>query len=595
MTNTDTDTGTVPNTDTDTDIGTGTGTGTDIGIRTGMESEDILAVDNLRVSFGRPKQKRDVVKGISFRLRRGECLAIVGESGSGKSVTARTLVGLTGGYSQVSADRLSFEGRDLRQLTDRQWRRLRGKEIGFVLQDALVSLDQLRPVGAEIAEGLRLHGWGNRDQRARKVIELLGQVGVPEPEVRARQLPHELSGGLRQRALIAAAIALDPSLIIADEPTTALDVTVQAQVLDLLEATKRRGKALILIRHDLSIVARMADHVAVMRDGVIVEAGPASEILHRPSHPYSRALLDAIPSARSRGTQLSPQNADLVLTPRPPVDPSGVPVITANGLVKRFTGPDGQSRTVVRDVSFELHRGETLGIVGESGSGKTTTARLALALTSPDEGTVDLDGEPWSTVPAKQRRARRRDITVVYQDPLSSFDPRWSVRQILLDALPPGSYPSSAAQLERVRELLRLVGLEGEHLERRPLQLSGGQRQRVAIARALAPEPAVIVCDEPVSALDVSIQAQVLDLLVNLQAELGLSYLFISHDLGVIHHMSDRVLVMKDGSVVEHGPADDIFNRPKHRYTQELLASLPQLDRELAGRELPASSGWGRS
>jgi peptide/nickel transport system ATP-binding protein len=548
---------------------------------TTAEPQTVLAVDNLRVSFGRPKQRRDVVRGVSFRLRTGECLAIVGESGSGKSVTARTLVGLTGGNSQVSADRISFRDRDVSGLSDRQWRKLRGKEIGFVLQDALVSLDQLRPVGAEIAEGLRLHGWGTRAQRAERVIDLLRQVGVPEPELRARQLPHELSGGLRQRALIAAAIALDPALIIADEPTTALDVTVQAQVLDLLAATKQRGKALILISHDLAVVARMADHVAVMRDGVIVESGPAEEILHRPEHPYTRALLAAIPSEHSRGRPLSPASAGLVRPQRRPVEPGRTPVIKATGLVKSYTGPDGLDRTVVRGVSFELGRGETLGVVGESGSGKTTTARLALALIDADEGTVELNGQPWSAVSPEQRRARRRDITVIYQDPLSSFDPRWSVRQILLDALPGGT--SGTARLDRVHQLLRLVGLEAEHLERRPLQLSGGQRQRVAIARALAPEPSVIVCDEPVSALDVSIQAQVLDLLTDLQAELGLSYLFISHDLGVIHHMSDRVLVMKDGSVVEQGTADEVFTRPRERYTRELLAALPRPARVGAG------------
>jgi peptide/nickel transport system ATP-binding protein len=556
--------------------------------------ETLLRVENLRVSFGRAangQDRREVVRGVSFGLRAGECLAIVGESGSGKSVTARTLIGLTGAGAEVTADRLEFRGQDLRGLDDRRWRRVRGAQIGFVLQDALVSLDQLRPVGAEIAEGLRLHRWGTRPQRAARVLELLRLVGVPEPEVRARQRPHELSGGLRQRALIAAAIALDPALVVADEPTTALDVTVQAQVLDLLAATKERGKALILISHDLAVVARMADQVVVMRDGVVVEAGPAATVLHRPEHPYTQALLAAIPSAHTRGTRLSaPDPAAAVPSPAslPPAGPvgaslppapgePGTPVIEARGLTKRYTGPDGSVRTVVRDVSFDLYRGETLGIVGESGSGKTTTARLALALVEPDAGTVRLNGRPWSEVPARQRRARRADISVVYQDPLSSFDPRWSVARILDDALPGDRYRGGVARAARVRELAALVGLETEHLERRPLRLSGGQRQRVAIARALAPDPSVIVCDEPVSALDVSIQAQVLDLLTRLQAELGLSYLFISHDLGVIHHLSDRVLVMKDGEVVEHGPADDIFERPEHPYTRELLAALPRL------------------
>jgi peptide/nickel transport system ATP-binding protein len=539
----------------------------------------LLRVENLHVAFG----DTPVVRGVSFSLHAGECLGLVGESGSGKSVTARTLVGLTGGRSHVSADRLEFEGRSLLGLDDRRWRSIRGRQVGFILQDALVSLDALRPVGKEVEEALRLHRWGDARSRRRRAVELLELVGIPEPALRARQRPHELSGGLRQRALIASAIALDPRLVIADEPTTALDVTVQAQVLDELEATKRRGKALILISHDLAVVSRLADHVAVMSEGRIVEYGPARRLFSSPSHPYTRALLEAIPSADSRGARLSPVPRRVRVRPptaRPPVP--GAPVLEAEGLVKRFRGPDGLDRTVVDDVSFALAQGETLGIVGESGSGKTTTARLALALSSPDEGQVRLAGGPWSAVAERERRPRRRDITVVYQDPLSSFDPRWSVEQILADSLAREHRPSAARRRDRVGELLELVGLEDEHRSRRPLQLSGGQRQRVAIARALGPDPRVIVCDEPVSALDVSIQAQVLDLLGDLQSELGVSYLFISHDLGVIHHISDRVLVMSEGRVVEQGSADDVLVRPREPYTQRLVASLPALERPSA-------------
>jgi peptide/nickel transport system ATP-binding protein len=557
----------------------------------GAESPaNLLRVENLRVGFGPPKAHREVVKGVSFTLAPGRCLAIVGESGSGKSVTARTLVGLTGGGSVVQADRLELDGQDLLGFGDRRWRAIRGKDVGFILQDALVSLDQLRPVGREIAEGLRLHGWGTRAERAEKVIDLLRQVGVPEPELRARQRPDELSGGLRQRALIAAALALDPKLVIADEPTTALDVTVQAQILDLLEATKARGKTLILISHDLAVVSRMADEVAVMRDGEIVERGDARAVLRDPQHAYTRALLDAVPSAHSRGQRLSPASPPRVQVSAASTASAGrgtapeiaPPVIQAEGLTKRYRGPDGLDRTVVDDVSFVLGAGETLGVVGESGSGKTTTARIALALVEPDGGQVRLNGEAWSGLPERQRRARRRQITVIYQDPLSSFDPRWSVERILRDTLDPAAYGSDAARRQRVTELLELVGLQDEHRGRRPLQLSGGQRQRVAIARALGPDPSVIVCDEPVSALDVSIQAQVLDLLVDLQDELGVSYLFISHDLGVIHHISDRVLVLNEGRVVEHGDADDVFYRPQQPYTQRLLAAVPVLERRAA-------------
>jgi peptide/nickel transport system ATP-binding protein len=547
----------------------------------------LVRVDNLSVTFG----ARPVVSGVSFELVPGECFAIVGESGSGKSVTARSLLGLAGTTATVTADTLELQGESTLGYRDRDWRKIRGREVGFVLQDALVSLDPLRTVGSEIAETLRLHRFGSRTARHNRVLELLTAVGVPKPELRARQLPHELSGGQRQRALIAQAIALDPALVIADEPTTALDVTIQAQILNLLQAMKERGTGLILISHDLSVVGRLADRVAVMRDGRFVETGPVREVLEHPEHPYTRALLDAVPAGHRKGTRLSAGRAGATEQSRPVPPrtghrsrPEGV-LLRADGLVKRFRGPDGVERTAVDGVSFTIGVGETLGIVGESGSGKTTTARLALALLEPDAGTVTLAGQPWSAVGEAQRRPRRRTISVVYQDPLGSFDPRWTVRRIIDDALSTDLYPDTASRTRRTRELLGDVGLGDEHADRRPLLLSGGQRQRVAIARALAPEPALIVCDEPVSALDVTIQAQVLDLLADLQDKLGLSYLFISHDLGVIHHVADRVLVMRDGRVVESGTAHDIFTAPRESYTRELLASVP------AGQPEPVPGG----
>jgi peptide/nickel transport system ATP-binding protein len=538
-------------------------------------SAGLLTVENLRVRFG----SNEVVKGISFTSRPGQCLAIVGESGSGKSVTARTLVGLTGSGARVEADRIELAGADLTRQSERSWRAIRGRQIGFILQDALASLDQLRRVGDEVAEPLKVHGWGTREQRARKAVDLLGSVGIPEPEMRARQRPYELSGGLRQRALIASAIALDPKLIVADEPTTALDVTIQAQVLDLLAESKARGTSIILISHDLSVVARMADEVLVMHDGLVVEHGTAHQVLHQPRHEYTQALLDAIPSEHTRGTRLvRPASGPNVTRARKPLvrDHS---VLEARHITKVFRGPDKVDRTVVDDVSFELFPGETLGIVGESGSGKTTSARIALALLPATAGEVLLHGQPWSTLAPAARRPLRKQIGVIYQDPLGSFDPRWQVGRILTDALRTGSRPpsSGAEARERAVRLLEQVGLGEQHLAAAPLRLSGGQRQRVAIARALAPEPEVIVCDEPVSALDVSIQAQVLDLLTGLQDELGVSYLFISHDLGVIHHMSDRIVVMKDGRVVESGAADEVFEHPRDPYTQRLLTALPRL------------------
>lgn len=539
-----------------------------------------LAVEGLTIGFTRDGRHRSVVRDVSFSLRAGRCLAIVGESGSGKSVTARTLVGLTGEGSVIERGRVHLDELDLTRQSESAWRGIRGRRIGFIQQDALVSLDPLRPVGAEIEEALRLHGWGDRASRRRKVVDLLTDVGVPRPDLRARQRPGQLSGGLRQRALIASALAWDPDLVVADEPTTALDVTVQAQVLDLLSEMKARGTSLLLISHDLSVVAQLADEILVMSGGDVVEQGPAEDVLQRPRHPYTRRLIAAVPSGRTRGERLAPDTStppDLHLV-RAHTDTAGIdPVLVARGLTRRFTAPDGSRTTAVDDVSFTLHRGETLGIVGESGSGKSTTARIALALEDADEGEVTLLGQPWSAVPERVRRVLRRRIAVVYQDPLSSFDPRWNVERILTDAIG-ADVRGRSAQRARAADLLAQVALPSETLDRSPIRLSGGQRQRVAIARALATSPEIVVLDEAVSALDVSVQAQILDLLVSLQDEYRLSYLFISHDLGVIHHMSDRVLVMKDGRVLEEGASEQIFTDPQHPYTQELVRSLPTLD-----------------
>jgi peptide/nickel transport system ATP-binding protein len=546
-------------------------------IETLERSQPRIRVRGLRVAFQPDGVRREVVSGVDFDLDPGACVAIVGESGSGKSVTARALVGLAGRGSIVEADELRVHGADVLTFGARDWRRVRGREIGFILQDALVSLDPLRPVGDEIAESLGVHGWGDRSGRRRRVLELLTRVGVPNAAFRAKQRPHELSGGLRQRALIASAIALEPDIVIADEPTTALDVTVQAQVLDQLKRMKERGASILLISHDLSVVAHLADHILVMRAGEVVERGPAAEVLGSPRHLYTRSLIAAVPGAATRGAALSqvPVSHVAPASPRVALDPT-VPVLSARGLTKRYIGPDGRSTVAVDDVSFELFGGETLGIVGESGSGKSTTARLALGLESLDGGTVQLLGDVWAPLPETRRRLRRGLISVVDQDPLSSFDPRWNVERILLDALPAGEFATAAARRGRVAELLELVGLPTTVARRFPLRMSGGQRQRVAIARALAPRPAVIVLDEAVSALDVTIQAQILDLLVALRETAGVSYLFISHDLGVISHLSDRILVMKDGVVVEEGTPDEVFLRPRHPYTRELVASIPE-------------------
>lgn len=554
-----------------------------------MMGKQHLVVENLSVMLGEGPARREVVRNISFTVEPGRVVALVGESGSGKSVTARTLVGLTGPGAQIRARRLEYGDRNLLSLSQAGWRSLRGKDIGFVLQDALVSLDPLRTVGQEITEALSAHGANDRSRNQRRMLDLLDLVGVPEAALRARQRSGELSGGLRQRALIATALALDPAIVIADEPTTALDTTVQAQILDLLAVIKQGGSGLLIISHDLAVVARLADEVLVLRHGEVVEQGATEDVLARPRHPYTKSLLEAVPGRRRRGSHLSQEDHRQTVTTLARLPRT---VLEACDLSKIYTGPDHRQRPVVDAVSFRLESGQTLGIIGESGSGKTTAARLALGLVEPNTGTVTFDGAPWVSaggrVSERQRRPRRPEFAIIYQDPLSSFDPRWSVGQILGDALDAGGV-ARAEHRERIDDLLGKVRLTPDYARRRPLQLSGGQRQRVAIARAIASRPKVIVCDEPVSALDVSVQAQILDLLTDLQAELDVSYLFISHDLGVIRHMSDAVLVMRHGKVVERGPVEQVFQHPQHSFTRQLLAAAPRI--ELAPRGRTASQG----
>ncbi|MFF0151695.1 dipeptide ABC transporter ATP-binding protein [Micromonospora sp. NPDC005203] len=532
----------------------------------------LVTVEDLHVDFDTPTGPVAAVRGISFTVERGECVAVVGESGSGKSVTARTLVGLAGPGARVRAARLELADQDVRGHRPRDWRRVRGRLAGLVLQDALVSLDPLRTVGAEIGEVLATHEIVGRRERAGRVTHLLDEVHLPEPERRARQYPHQLSGGLRQRALIASAIAGEPALLIADEPTTALDVTVQAQILRLLAERRAAGVSLLLISHDLAVVAQIADRVLVLRDGRIVEQGPTGTLLRAPAHPYTRQLLDAVPSATSRGRRLGvPRSGDAraALPARPEVRADDT-VLDAAGLTKTYG-----EQTVVRDVSFTIARGETLGLVGESGSGKSTVARIVAGLLDADAGAVTFEGTAWAGVRERTRRPLRRRLQLISQDSLSSFDPRYTVGRVVAENL--GGDVSRADRRDRVVDLLRRVGLGADLFDRHPRQLSGGQRQRVAIARAIAPRPSLIVCDEPVSALDVSVQAQVLDLLADLRATDGTALLFISHDLGVVHHLSDRVLVMHDGAVVEQGPVGDVFSYPRHDYTRSLLDALPTL------------------
>ncbi|WP_233548856.1 ABC transporter ATP-binding protein [Galactobacter valiniphilus] len=555
----------------------------------------IVHARGLRVAF----DGVEVVRGIDLSIAPGTCLALVGESGSGKSVTARALVGLTGG--SVSAEELRVVGADALSLSERAWRSVRGRRVGTVLQDALGSLDPLRPVGREVADAARLAGV------PLDLPALLRSVGL-DPAAASRR-PDELSGGMRQRALIAAALAADPELVIADEPTTALDTTRQAVVLSLLRARVEAGGALLFITHDLAAARRVADEVAIMDDGRIVERGPVGSVLAAPMSAEGRRLVASVPWERPRGERLLPDDAvpgvgaaarlaggdaerPVGAAPangepgggehRPgeaghPAGPAavvpssgeagGTPVLELREVTIRHRGADAP--TVV-GASLRLERGRTLGLVGESGSGKSTLLRAAAGLVPIEAGEVLLGGEAWSALPERRRRARRREQAMIVQDPLGSFEPRWSVGRILTDAL--GRRDASA-----VRGLLESVHLSAAVADAHPRTLSGGQRQRVAIARALAVEPSVLLCDEPVSALDASVQARVLDLLDELQEERGLAILLVSHDLGVIRHASDNLAVLDGGTIVESGPTEAVLAAPRHPFTRELIDAAPRL------------------
>lgn len=524
------------------------------------------------------------LKSLSLTLEPGECLGIVGESGSGKSVLGRTLIGLAGDNARVSAGSFRLNGRNVLSLTERDWRTIRGREVGLVLQDALGSLDPLRTVGAELEEAARVHQRQPRAKLRQTAIDTLSSVSFPDPEARFGQHSFQLSGGQRQRALIASAIINDPDIIIADEPTTALDVTVQQQVVDLLRTLKSRGKSLIFISHDLSVIRQIADRIVVMKDGRAVETGPAEKVLGEPEHEYTRTLIASLPSFVSRGRRLSAEG-----TPYPVAavverftaaaqaeKHLGASLLSGEALNKTFQRPDGEAIVALHDVGFSVRRGEVLGIVGESGSGKSTLAKAILGLLRPESGRILLHDVDWTALSEARRTPLRRHLQFVSQDPLGSFDPRYSVRDLIAEAIAVSQPRGTAIPAELVDDLLRSVGLPPSVGRRFPRQLSGGQAQRVAIARALAVTPDILVCDEAVSALDVSTQAQVLDLLSELKTDLGLTIIFISHDLRVVHHFCDRVLVMRDGRVVEEGDVESVITRPRHEYTRILLNSVPQ-------------------
>ncbi|WP_405553002.1 dipeptide ABC transporter ATP-binding protein [Streptomyces sp. NBC_01171] len=534
----------------------------------------LVEVTDLTVEFGALR----AVDGLSFTLEKGAALALVGESGSGKSTVAGALLGLHRDTGARVGGSVLVAGTDVAAASDAELRKLRGAKAAMVFQDPLSSLDPYYAVGDQIAEVYRVHTRAARRAARARAVEVLDRVGIPDAARRARSRPHEFSGGMRQRALIAMALACEPELLIADEPTTALDVTVQAQILDLLHTLRQEnGLGLLLVTHDVGVAAESADDVLVMRHGRAVEHGSLRQVLAAPEQPYTRELLAAVPRVDAARTA--------------PAEEAGETVLEAAGLRREF-GRGRGAFTAVDDVSLTLRRGETLGIVGESGSGKTTLGRMLVGLLEPTAGTIRYAGRAHSGVdPAVQ---------MVFQDPASSLNPRRTVGDSIADPLrakgmgvPPlersrGWGRDDKAVRERVTGLLERVGLEAAHHDRYPHEFSGGQRQRIGIARALAADPRVIVCDEPVSALDVTTQAQVVALLDELRRELGLALVFIAHDLAVVRQVSDRVAVMRRGQVVETGPADEVYENPRDPYTRQLLAAVPALDPEVAARRRAA-------
>ena len=576
----------------------------------------LLQVRDVAVEFRTVDGVVHAVEGVDLDLAAGETLAIVGESGSGKSTTAMAVIGLLPGNGKVTQGSILFQGENLVGANENVMRGIRGRSIGLVPQDPMSNLNPVAKIGTQIAETLLAHGLATRRDVDRKVVETLAAAGLPHAAERAKQYPHEFSGGMRQRALIAIGLACDPKLLIADEPTSALDVTVQKTILDQLgRMTSERGTSVMLITHDLGLAAERASRVVVMNRGRIVEQGPARQILEDPQHPYTQALVKAAPSvaavrlrpeafrrlradepadaAASAPATLSPATeapAAVVAEPAavaagPATKPAAPPdyIIEVEGLTKVFP-VRGQKEdfVAVKDVAFAIPRGETVAIVGESGSGKTTTARMVLKVIDPTAGVIRFDGEDVAALKGKQLSSFRQRVQPIFQDPYSSLNPMFSIERIITEPLDHYKRGSSKDRAARVRKLLDDVALPQTMLRRYPSELSGGQRQRIAIARALALSPDLIVCDEPVSALDVLVQDQILTLLGDLQREYGLSYLFISHDLAVVRLISDYVCVMKDGQLVEAATSEEIFTNARDPYTRSLLASIPGNELDIA-------------
>lgn len=522
----------------------------------------LLSVEQLTIDYvDKEGQTLRAVDQLDLHIAPGEVLAIVGGSGSGKSTTASALVGLLGKQARRASGSIILAGEALENVSQRRWQQLRGLEIGFVPQDPGQSLNPIQSIGKQMLEALTLHGVSKK-QAALRVETLLAEVGLQDTQRVLHSYPHQLSGGMRQRVLLAMAMSHHPKLIIADEPTSALDVTVQKQVLDALDSIVRsKGIALILITHDLQVALERADRVLVMQHGKVVETGPAAALFSQPRHAYTRQLLQASPA--------------FFEVPRRPALTSQSVLLRAESLSKRFTSSRGEHFIAVDNVSFPVLRGGTTSLVGESGSGKSTTIRMLLGLESPDGGRIEFDGQDFSAPSRTERQAFRRRVQVVYQNPYASLNPKMTLEEIITEPLKAFKIGDRQSQRERAEWLMESVELPRRLLALRPTALSGGQRQRVAIARALAISPELVVLDEPVSALDAAVQAQILTLLDKLQRELGLSYLFISHDLAVVRQISDYVVVMQQGKVVEQAAVEQIFETPQTDYTRQLLSHIP--------------------
>ncbi|MCF1462017.1 ABC transporter ATP-binding protein [Agrobacterium vitis] len=539
------------------------------------KTKPVLHITSLSVDFPGFDGNFRAVDDLSLTIARGEVLGVIGESGAGKSMTGAAIIGLIDPPGRITSGEIHLQGERIDNLGDKALETLRGRRIGTVFQDPLVSLNPLYTIGQQLIETIRRHLPLDQAQARQRAIDLLREVGIDEPARRLDAYPHEFSGGMRQRVVIALAVAADPDLLIADEPTSALDVSVQAQIIVLLKSLcQRRGLAVLLITHDMGVVAEIANRVVVMHKGRIVESGPVAEVIGSPKHDYTRTLIAAIPSIRRKNTRASvASKGDLV---------------RVEGLIRDFALPGGgglpffsknrkqRSLRAVNDVSFSIGEGKTFALVGESGSGKSTIARIVVGLLGAQAGKVTIGG---TVLGQDKAPALKGAVQMIFQDPYASLNSRWRIGDIIAEPIRTLGFEKDNRVIEqRVTDLLEKVRLDPDARSRFPHEFSGGQRQRIAIARALASRPRFIVCDEPTSALDVSVQAQVLELMASLQAEFGLTYLLISHNLAVVRQMADRVGVLKNGVLVEEGPVEEVFERPQHDYTRMLIAAVPDID-----------------